>query len=129
MTRNKINQFIIKELLKQLGVTVTLVADGKEAVSAVQQTSFDLIFMDVSMPVMDGHTATQQIRRLERASEHRITIIGLSAHAMVGDFERALASGMDDYITKPVSLKTIEQALLKYTFKITKPAKGNDHAN
>ena len=124
-----VNQFIIKELLKQLGVTVTLVADGKEAVSAVQQTSFDLIFMDVSMPVMDGLTATQQIRRLERASKHRITIIGLSAHAMVGDFERALASGMDDYITKPVSLKTIEQALLRYTFKITKPAKENDHAN
>lgn len=108
---SKVNQFIIKELLKNLGVDATMVDDGAQAIVASEHTAYDLIFMDVSMPVMDGLTATQKIRARECAGDTQTMIVGLSAHAMLGDVERAIESGMDDYITKPISLKTVEQVL------------------
>lgn len=108
---SKVNQFIIKELLKNLGVDATMVDDGAQAIAASEHTAYDLIFMDVSMPVMDGLTATQKIRARECARDTQTMIVGLSAHAMLGDVERAIESGMDDYITKPISLKTVEQVL------------------
>ncbi|MDA9950787.1 ATP-binding protein [Luminiphilus sp.] len=108
---SKVNQFIIKELLKNLGVDATMVDDGDQAIAASEHTAYDLIFMDVSMPVMDGLTATQKIRARECAGDTQTMIVGLSAHAMLGDVERAIESGMDDYITKPISLKTVEQVL------------------
>lgn len=108
---SKVNQFIIKELLKNLGVDATMVDDGAQAIAASEYTAYDLIFMDVSMPVMDGLTATQKIRARECAGDTQTMIVGLSAHAMLGDVERAIESGMDDYITKPISLKTVEQVL------------------
>ncbi len=108
---SKVNQFIIKELLKNLGVDATMVDDGAQAIAASEHTAYDLIFMDVSMPVMDGLTATQKIRARECAGDTQTMIVGLSAHAMLGDVERAIESGMDDYITKPISLKTVEQVL------------------
>ena len=108
---SKVNQFIIKELLKNLGVDATMVDDGAQALAASEHTAYDLIFMDVSMPVMDGLTATQKIRARECAGDTQTMIVGLSAHAMLGDVERAIESGMDDYITKPISLKTVEQVL------------------
>ena len=108
---SQVNQFIIKELLKNLGVDATMVDDGAQAIAASEHTAYDLIFMDVSMPVMDGLTATQKIRARECAGDTQTMIVGLSAHAMLGDVERAIESGMDDYITKPISLKTVEQVL------------------
>jgi signal transduction histidine kinase/CheY-like chemotaxis protein len=112
---SQVNQFIIKELLKNLGVNATMVDDGAQAIAASEHTTYDLIFMDVSMPVMDGLTATQKIRARECAGETQTMIVGLSAHAMLGDVERAIESGMDDYITKPISLKMVEQVLQTLT--------------
>jgi signal transduction histidine kinase/CheY-like chemotaxis protein len=108
---SQVNQFIIKELLKNLGVDATMVDDGAQAIAASEHTAYDLIFMDVSMPVMDGLTATQKIRARECAGDTQTMIVGLSAHAMLGDVERAIESGMDDYITKPISLKTVRHVL------------------
>ena len=108
---SQVNQFIIKELLKNLGVNATMVDDGAQAIAASEHTAYDLIFMDVSMPVMDGLTATQKIRARECAGDTQTMIVGLSAHAMLGDVERAIESGMDDYITKPISLKTVRHVL------------------
>ena len=101
---SEVNQFIIKELLATLGITPQIVSNGKEAVEIFREESFDLIFMDIQMPVLDGLQATQQIRDLQEREGINTDchIVGLSAHAMAGDREKSLAAGMDEYMTKPI---------------------------
>jgi CheY-like chemotaxis protein len=96
-----INQKLARRILERRGHRVTLVADGLQAVNAVAAQEFDVILMDVQMPVMDGVAATQAIRRTQDSSGHRIPIVALTAHALKGERERLLASGMDDYLSKP----------------------------
>jgi len=96
------NQKLAKALLERWGHTVTIAANGVEAVEAVQNGDFDLVLMDVQMPEMDGLDATREIRRLEQASGRHTTIIAMTAHAMAGDREKCLQSGMDEYLAKPV---------------------------
>ena len=108
---SEVNQFIILELLKQCGVSGVVVENGAKAVEALAKQRYDLILMDVSMPVMDGLEATQRIRSQESTTDQRATIIGLSAHAMTDDIARAMDAGMDSYITKPVSLTDLQEAL------------------
>ena len=108
---SEVNQFIILELLKQFGIRGVVVENGAKAVGAFDKQHYDLILMDVSMPVMDGLEATRRIRSLQSDSEQHVKIIGLSAHAMVEDIELAIAAGMDSYISKPVSLADLEGAL------------------
>jgi CheY-like chemotaxis protein/anti-sigma regulatory factor (Ser/Thr protein kinase) len=108
---SEVNQFIILELLKQCGVSGVVVENGAKAVEAMAKQRYDLILMDVSMPVMDGLEATQRIRSQESTTDQRATIIGLSAHAMADDVARAMDAGMDSYITKPVSLTDLQEAL------------------
>jgi two-component system, sensor histidine kinase and response regulator len=99
---NAINRELAVRLLTKRGHTVTVVENGKQAVAAVEAKSFDVVLMDVQMPEMDGFEATAAIRASEHASGKRTPIIAMTAHAMKGDRERCLASGMDAYISKPI---------------------------
>ena len=101
---NAVNQLLAVRLLEKHGHTVTIVKTGKEAVELFSLQHFDLILMDVQMPEMDGFEATAAIRLHERPTGSHIPIIAMTAHAMVGDRERCLASGMDGYTAKPLKI-------------------------
>jgi signal transduction histidine kinase len=97
---NPVNQRVAVRMLEKEGHKVVVTQNGREAVEAWRTQPFDLIFMDMQMPVMDGFEAASEIRRCEYGSH--IPIVALTAHAMAGDRERCLAAGMDDYLTKPI---------------------------
>ena len=99
---NPVNQRLMVRLLENQGHQVTTADDGSAALRALEEHRFDLILMDVQMPVMDGLQATAAIRERERSGDSRVPIIALTAHAMAGDRERFLSNGMDSYISKPV---------------------------
>jgi len=99
---NLVNQKLTSLLLAKRNHQVTLVDDGEKAVSAFQSQPFDLILMDVQMPVKDGFAAVADIRRLEGGASPRMPIIAMTAHAMKGDRERCLEAGMDGYVSKPI---------------------------
>ncbi len=112
----KMNMTIIKKVLSKFGCQVDEAVNGKEAVNKVQEEPFDIIFMDCQMPEMDGFTATKEIRNFEKSSARPpVAIIALTADAMVGDREKCLAVGMDDYINKPFKEADIEKALEKWS--------------
>jgi CheY-like chemotaxis protein len=98
---NEANQFLIKAITKTMDWEITLVENGEEAVDAYKKGSFDLILMDVQMPVMNGYEATKIIRSLEAESGDHIPIIALTAYAMTSDKDQCIDAGMDDYISKP----------------------------
>ena len=109
---NKINQVVAAGTLKKLGYAVEIVDGGSEAVAACLGRRFDAILMDVMMPGMDGYQATAKIRENERAlGDPHVPVIGLSARAMDGDREIALAAGFNDYLTKPLRTDALETAL------------------
>jgi signal transduction histidine kinase/DNA-binding response OmpR family regulator/HPt (histidine-containing phosphotransfer) domain-containing protein len=110
---NLINQKVAASILEMQGHTTVVVADGREAVAALEHERFDVVLMDVQMPEMDGFTATTEIRRREGADRH-VPIIAMTAHAMQGDREKCLAAGMDDYIPKPVTPEAIRAALERW---------------
>jgi signal transduction histidine kinase/ActR/RegA family two-component response regulator len=110
-----VNQQIILRVLEKFGHTTVATGNGKEALLALTRERFDLILMDVQMPVMNGLEATKTIRRFERGSGIRIPIIAMTAHAMKGDRELCLESGMDDYISKPVRVPELLDALNRFT--------------
>ena len=99
---NTFNQKLALALARKKGWKMTVVDNGREAVAAVIDGNYDLVLMDVQMPEIDGLEATQQIRRQLRPGAPRLPIIGMTAYAMSGDRERCLASGMDDYVAKPI---------------------------
>ena len=99
---NVVNQKLATLLLQQLGLQVHVVDSGKLAVQAVQENSYDVILMDCQMPELDGFEATKAIRKFESLSNKYTPIIAVTALAMVGDKERCIAVGMDDYISKPI---------------------------
>jgi CheY-like chemotaxis protein len=108
---NAVNQRLATAMLARLGHEAVIAGDGTEAVEAVAQHEFDVVFMDVQMPTMSGFDATAAIRGAERGTGIRVPIVAMTAHAMAGDRERCLDAGMDDYVTKPVSLAAIDGAL------------------
>jgi CheY-like chemotaxis protein len=99
---NAINQKLAIRLLEKQGHAVTVANDGREAVAAVETGVFDIVLMDVQMPYMSGLEAAAAIRERERGTGKRVPIVAMTAHAMKGDEERCLESGMDGYITKPI---------------------------
>jgi len=108
---NAVNQLLASRILESLDHHVTVVSNGREALSAAQAGRFDLIVMDVQMPEMDGFEATAAIRKLEKATGKHIPIIAMTAHAMKGDRERCLAASMDGYVSKPIRVADVEQAV------------------
>lgn len=100
---NEVNQIVFKQILLDLGVEFKIANNGQEAVELWEKFKPAVVLMDVSMPVMNGHEATREIRRLEQSSGYRTPICAITAHALRGDKEDCIAAGMDDYISKPVS--------------------------
>jgi CheY-like chemotaxis protein/HPt (histidine-containing phosphotransfer) domain-containing protein len=112
---NITNQQVALGILKKLGLSADAVANGEEALEALEAVSYDLVLMDVQMPVMDGIEASRRIRDpRSTVRDHGIPVIAMTAHAMQGDRERCLAAGMDDYVTKPVSTRLLAEALDKW---------------
>jgi CheY-like chemotaxis protein len=117
---NPVNQKVAVLMLQRLGCRVDVVPDGREAVAALRGNTYDLVLMDCQMPNLDGFQATQEIRRFEQAghdgqSGPRVPIVAMTANALEGDRERCLASGMDDYLAKPVKHDQLEQTIERWT--------------
>ena len=113
---NPANLLLVQTLLDDLGAQVTAVDSGYAAIEAVQHGSFDLVFMDVQMPGMDGREATEAIRQWESEQGRSATpIIALTAHALANEKRALLQSGMDDYLTKPINERQLAQVVLKWT--------------
>jgi two-component system sensor histidine kinase/response regulator len=111
---NAVNQRLAMRLLEKRGHRVTVAGNGREALEALEKEKFDLVFMDVQMPEMDGLEATAVIRENEKSSGRHQPIIALTAHAMKGDREKCLAAGMDGYLTKPIRPPELEEILEEY---------------
>jgi len=112
---NSINQKLIKNILNGLGADVTLVDNGKMALEQRQMNEFDIIFMDIQMPVMGGIEATHAIIDYENKNrKHHIPIIALTANALTGDKEKYLKEGMDGYLSKPIELPSLIEVLMQY---------------
>jgi CheY-like chemotaxis protein len=112
---NPVNQKLAVRLLEKMGHSVAFAVNGREALDTLQRQSFDLVLMDIQMPVMGGVEAAQKIRELERQSGAHIPIIAMTAHAMAGDAERYLAAGMDGYVSKPIHVETLRAELNRFT--------------
>lgn len=108
---NRVNARLACLLLESFGCTYTVAANGREAVAAFRRQPYDAILMDCQMPIMDGHAATRKIRQMEQLDGTHCKIIAMTASALPEERERCLASGMDDYLTKPFDTETLEALL------------------
>jgi len=112
---NRINQKLIKRLLKDFGINVTLASNGLEAFNLVKANRFDIIFMDIQMPVMNGVEATEKILEFEKSKNRKHTpIVALTANVISGDKEKYLSAGMDRYLKKPIEVKELVEVLRDY---------------
>jgi CheY-like chemotaxis protein len=108
---NLVNQKVALAMLGKMGHQVTIANNGVDAIALSGDGEFDLILMDVQMPEMDGFEATRQIRRRELGGRRHLPIIAMTANAMDGDRERCMASGMDDYISKPINSQSLAETI------------------
>jgi len=111
---NAINQMVVANMLESLGLKVKTANNGLEALELIEQHPFDLILMDCQMPEMDGYQCTQRIRSHERPHFASLPIVALTANAMTEDRERCLAAGMNDYLSKPVTMQVLREKLLRW---------------
>jgi CheY-like chemotaxis protein/HPt (histidine-containing phosphotransfer) domain-containing protein len=111
-----VNQEVGRRFLERLGCEVTVVGDGAQAVAECSERWFNIVLMDVQMPVMDGLTATREIRKRE-SQGRRVPIVALTASAMTDELERCLAAGMDGLLTKPLEFERLRDALTKYSIR------------
>ena len=113
---NAINQLVLEHTLDGLDIPFHIADDGEQGIAAYRQLDPLLVLMDVSMPRMDGLTATALIRSMEarHGDGRRVPIIALTAHALSGDRERCLEAGMDDYIAKPISPNLVLEKVLRW---------------
>lgn len=111
---NEVNQLVFTQILGETGHSYKIVSNGKQAVEGYRTLKPSMILMDVSMPEMNGLEATAKIRELEALSGEHVPIIGVTAHALKGDRERCLEAGMDDYLSKPISPKTLMQKIERW---------------
>ena len=124
---NVINQQVARELLESKGIDLTIVNNGLEAVEAIEAASskdeaFELVLMDIQMPVMDGYQATEIIRK--HADRKKLPIIAMTAHALVGEKEKSLMNGMNDHITKPIDPDILFSTVAKWTLADENPQIG-----
>ncbi len=109
---NVSSQKVVRQMIKRLGYTVDVAANGIEALQALERQPYDLVLMDLRMPEMDGLEATRIIRQLW--PDNGPKIIAITAYALRGDREKCLDAGMDDYISKPVRIEELAEVLRKY---------------
>jgi two-component system sensor histidine kinase/response regulator len=121
---NLVNQRVGTRLLEKRGHRVVIAGNGREALLALENERFDLVFMDVQMPEMDGFEATAAIREKEKGTGNHQEVIALTAHAMTGDRERCLASGMDGYLSKPIRPQELDTLLQKYAGRSVSAVSG-----
>lgn len=114
---NPVNQIILRSILEYSGLSVDIVSNGQEAIDAVKALPYDIVLMDISMPEVDGVEATKQIRSLDTPQKN-VPIVALTAHTIRGDKEYFLASGMDDFIAKPITKQSILNCLARWQPKI-----------
>lgn len=110
---NEVNQLVLKKMIEKLGYHSTTVQNGLEAVEAFERYSYDIVFMDISMPFMDGTEAVRLIKE-SASSEKQPFIVAVTAHAIKGDREKYLGMGMDEYVSKPVSMNVISGIIDKF---------------
>ena len=129
---NEINQQVAQEILQGAGLFVTVANDGQEGVNAAMQDPYDVILMDIQMPVMDGYTASREIRNL-KSEIRNVPIIAMTAHAMAGDDKKSIAAGMNGHATKPIDPDQLFTTLLKWVkpseerAQVNKPEVINKH--
>ncbi len=119
---DEINQDIALELLRSNGLIVTLAVNGEDALACLKEDTFDAVLMDCQMPVMDGHEATIQIRKIEKYKN--LPILAMTANAMSEDRDKALASGMNDHISKPINVKLMFEVIGKWILNDNKKNGG-----
>jgi len=119
---NPVNLMVVSEIIEQYGCRVTPAGNGIEVIEMIKKNRFDLVLMDCQMPEMDGYEATINIRRIETTNKTKeLPVIAFTANAMLGDSDRCISAGMDDYITKPVEQKKLAAILMKWLpHKLTK---------
>ena len=117
-----VNQLVVLEMLRKLGCEVDVVDDGEAAHRAVRAGSYDIVFMDCHMPVMDGFEATRRIRAWEQPSGDTLVIVALTADSLASDRQRCLDAGMNDFLTKPVSSSQLSATIERWTGRRTQPA-------
>lgn len=111
---NSVNQKVAVRMLQKLGCEVTVAENGQQALERLARDSFDVVLMDMQMPVMDGLTATRLLRAREQGAGKRQVVIALTANAMQSDRERCFEAGMDDYLSKPLTLEALRAVLMRW---------------
>ncbi len=114
---NEVNQMVFTQILSETGYAFEIVDNGRKALEAYARAKPLMILMDVSMPEMNGHEATAEIRRLEAGTGVHVPVVGVTAHALKGDRERCIEAGMDDYLSKPISPKALLEKLRRWLGK------------
>ena len=109
---NVANQMVISAFLKKFFCRSVCVGNGLEALEILNDRSFDLIFLDIQMPEMDGFETIKQIRRNKLTADH--TVVAMTAHVLAGEREKCLEAGMDDYLPKPIRMQSVEGVLSKW---------------
>ncbi|MBF0135882.1 MAG: response regulator [Magnetococcales bacterium] len=123
---NAINRQVASEILQGLGLFVEIAVDGLEGIRKVESSEFDIVFMDIQMPEMDGHTASHIIRNMPHRQS--LPIVAMTAHAMAGDRETCLQAGMNDHVSKPIDKNQLHAALLRWIPPRKKIAAPNSSA-
>lgn len=125
---NKINQLFIRETMKGLGFTnIEIVNDGVQAIERLKQTGYDLVLMDCQMPVMDGFSATRELRLIEKAAGkgQHTPVIAITAYAMAEDRQRCMDAGMDDHLSKPIDVKVFKAKMARWlNIAVSRPVKA-----
>ncbi|MFA6915100.1 MAG: response regulator [Parachlamydiales bacterium] len=116
-----VNQEMMEEMLQLLGFSVDTADDGGEAIQLWQENTYDIIFMDIQMPVKNGYEVTKYIREQEKNLSKRTLILALTANAQAGDREKCIESGMDGYISKPIEIKQLRNKVLEIFNLNSKP--------
>ena len=122
---NVINQGLMSHFLKEFGIKNTIASNGKEALEILKHDSFDLIFMDIQMPEMDGYTAAQEIRQTLKLD---IPIVAMTAHAMAGEREKCISFGMNEHISKPIRESDLQHIISQFTGNYVSPKSNVDLA-
>jgi signal transduction histidine kinase/DNA-binding response OmpR family regulator len=122
---NPVNQMTATTMLEKLGHAVVVANNGRQAIDRINEQEFDIVFMDVQMPEMDGVSATGEIRKSEQATGRHLPIVAMTAHAMKGDKEKCLEAGMDDYVSKPIRRKDLADVIARMVERFLTEAPEN----